>query len=76
MKEIGQVWEESGRRENLKVRWYGWGHRHKFFVIKSYDEKAQKLIGELENGEKISFPYRSRHWKIYELGDEFHAKAV
>ena len=76
MKRIGEIWEESGRPLKLKVRWYGWGHRHRFFEIHGFDEKSQRFFGVLENGEKITFSSSSQHWKVYELGDENHARAV
>ena len=76
MKTIGELWEESNQEKGLKVRWMDWGHHYRFFEILSHNPKKNELTGILDNGQKISYPYDSLHWKLYESDDENCSKAV
>lgn len=76
MKTIEQVWKENNTQVGLKVRWTDWGFRHRYFEIQGEDGTGKKLIGELDNGEVISYLKTSAHWKVYQVGDEEVAKAV
>ena len=76
LKTIGQLWEESNKEQGLKVRWMDWGHHYRYFEIIALDLKSNKFLGKLDNGKKMSYPYNSPHWKIYEKDDENCSKAV
>lgn len=76
MKTIGELWQESGHKSGLRVRWNDWGQKYNYFEIESLDENKQCLKGKLCNGEELSYALNSKDWKLYEPGDELSAKAV
>ena len=73
---LGQIWMNAGQSIGTKVRWLDWGDSHLYFVINSFDSKLQRFFGTLDNGEEISFSFKSDHWKLYEERDELLARAV
>lgn len=71
-----ELWDQHARKPQLKVRYKDWNHRWKHFVIEGIDETGKFLLGVLDSGESIRYSAQSRHWKIYEDGDEETARAV
>lgn len=71
-------WWNHFTDENIKprLRYIGWDHKVKYFTPISLDQKRQELRGQLDNGEKISYPADSSFWVNYEEGMEDTPKAV
>lgn len=69
------LWEKSGKKSGLKVRWQDWSVRHRFFVIEKLNEKESSFLGKLDCGESIAYSSESNHWSLYTDGDEDGAKA-
>jgi len=70
------VWRESGRKNDLKVRFNDWSHTIKYFTISGESSDGKRFEGTLCTGEKMSFSKSSRGWSLYYQGDEQAAHAV
>lgn len=68
---LERVWQQSGREKSLKVRFHDWSHQIKYFEILGESEDGKRLVGKLDNGEKISFSKKSKGWDIYWARDEY-----
>lgn len=73
---LERVWRQSGRKNNLKVRFNDWSHHIKYFTIMGESSDGKRFVGMLDSGEKMSFSKKSRGWSEYYLGDEQTAHAV
>ncbi len=73
---IEVVWNRLGRKPQVKVRFNDWNHRIKYFVIQGESEDGKRLVGVLDNGEKISYSKKSKGWSAYSVEDENQARAV
>ncbi|MCT4640691.1 MAG: hypothetical protein N4A33_00235 [Bacteriovoracaceae bacterium] len=73
---IGQIWENSNRKMNLKVRYKGWDHKTKFFKIQGLSLDGITLFGELDNGEMVTYRMTSDHWEVYQIGAGDYPKAI
>ena len=52
-------------------------HQIKYFQIMGESSDGLRFVGKLDNGEKMSYPKKSRGWAVYEAQDEYQqAKAV
>jgi len=54
----------------LRLRYIGWDHRQKYFSPQKLDKEGVEVLGKLDNGEKVSFPFDSDFWVHYEEGME------
>ena len=75
MKTLEQLWADSNFEVGLRVRWRDWGENYLYFVIEG-KEKNNKIFGQLDTGEKVSYPASSINWEVYHAGSELTAKAV
>jgi hypothetical protein len=73
---LEKVWVQSGRKNNLKVRFNDWSHTIKYFTIMGESSDGKRFVGELNTGEKMSFSKKSRGWSNYQAGDELAAHAI
>jgi hypothetical protein len=73
---LGKVWKLAGRKSEIKVRFCDWSHQIRYFSIHGESPDGKKIIGTLDNGEKISFPKRLKGWSLYQAGDEYEPHAV
>jgi hypothetical protein len=73
---LERCFKQSTSKDAVKVRFNDWNHRIKYFTITGESSDGKRFVGTLDNGEKISFPKRSRGWSLYHHDDEFQARAV
>ena len=73
---LERVWVNSGRNNNVKVRFNDWTHQIKYFTILGESSDGKRLIGAVDNGEKMSYSKNSRGWSLYSKEDEFRPRAV
>lgn len=73
---LAQLWRLTGKRENLKVRFNDWNHTIKYFTINGVSQDGKRFLGELDNGENLSFSTHSKGWQLYTPGQENVARAV
>lgn len=73
---LEKVWKRAGKRSLTRVRFSDWTHTVKYFMIMKESKDGEKIIGVLDNGEKIAFPKKLKGWSLYHKGDEFSAHAV
>ncbi len=73
---LERIWRTSGMRANLRVRFNDWTHQIRWFEIRGESSDGRRLIGVLDNGERISFPKRSIGWFEYFPYSEYSAHAV
>jgi hypothetical protein len=73
---LEKVWVQSGRRNEIKVRFNDWSHAIKYFTIMGESSDGKRFVGQLNTGEKMSFSKRSRGWSVYQAGDEQGARAI
>lgn len=73
---LEQVWKMAAKKENLRVRFDDWSHQIKYFTIQGESSDGKRFVGTLDNGEKISYPKKSKGWSIYYHEAENMAKAV
>jgi hypothetical protein len=73
---LEKVWRLAGRKSELKVRFCDWTHQIKYFIITGESSDGRRFVGQLDTGERISFPKKSRGWLVYQPEDEFQAHAV
>lgn len=67
---LERIWANAGRK-SVKVRFADWSHTIKYFVIMGESSDGLRFVGQLDNGEKMSFPKKSRGWHLYEDADEY-----
>lgn len=67
---LEKIWRLAGRH-NVKVRFCDWTHQIKFFHIQGESSDGKRFVGALDNGEKMSFPKKSRGWMLYQTEDEY-----
>jgi len=65
----------QGSLNGLRVRYADWNHRIRFFQVDSIDQEG-RVLGTLDNGEKVTYASESDFWRVYHDGDEDSAKAV
>jgi hypothetical protein len=75
-KTLDSVWSSQNKKVNIKVRFNDWNYRIKYFTILAESEDGKRLIGTLDNGEKASYPKKSRGWSLYHPESELQARAV
>lgn len=68
---LERVWRQSGRKNQVKVRFCDWTHQIKYFMILGESTDGRRFVGTLDTGEKISFSKKSRGWCLYEADDEY-----
>jgi hypothetical protein len=73
---LEQVWKNSGRKADIRVRFNDWNQHIKYFTIKGESSDGKRFVGVLDSGEKMSFAKKSRGWSLYHADSEFMAKAV
>jgi hypothetical protein len=73
---LEKVWVQSGRKNEIKVRFNDWSHSIKFFTIMGESSDGKRFVGQLNTGEKMSFSKKSRGWSLYQTGDEQGAHAI
>lgn len=73
---LEQVWKAQGKKSKVKVRFNDWSHQIKYFTIQGESSDGKRLVGVLDNGEKISYSKRSKGWSLYYKEAENTAKAV
>jgi hypothetical protein len=73
---LEKVWVQSGRRNEIKVRFNDWSHAIKYFTIMGESSDGKRFVGQLNTGEKMSFSKKSRGWSAYHAGDEQGARAI
>lgn len=73
---LERVWVRSGRETHLRVRFIDWNHRIKYFTILGESTDGKRFVGLLDNGEKMSYPKKSKGWSLYTPDDENQARAV
>ncbi|MBC98319.1 MAG: hypothetical protein CME63_11250 [Halobacteriovoraceae bacterium] len=62
--------------EDFKVRYLGWDHKTRFLKLVKFDSETDSVIGELDNGEEVSYPSKSDFWVVYDDGMEEEARAI
>jgi hypothetical protein len=75
-KTLGSIWHSSGKKNHLQVRFNDWNYGIKYFEVLGESEDGKRLVGKLDNGEKVSYPKRSRGWSLYHQDSELQARAV
>ena len=77
---LKEWWEKSNDSQasqaDVKVRFVGWDHRIRFLKLVKFDDKTATITGELDSGEKVSYPAESPFWVAYDDGMEEEARAV
>lgn len=73
---LDQVFRASGSKNNIRVRFNDWTHQIKFFTIQGESSDGKRFVGTLDNGERISYPKKSKGWSRYYVNAEQSAKAV
>lgn len=67
---LEKIWKAAGRK-NVKVRFCDWTQQIKYFQIMGESTDGLRFVGKLDNGEKMSYPKKSRGWALYEAQDEY-----
>jgi hypothetical protein len=73
---LEKVWQNAGAKSQVKVRFNDWNQHIKYFVITGESTDGKRLVGTLDNGEKMSYPKKSKGWSLYYAEAENMAKAV
>ncbi len=73
---LEKVWIQSGRKNEVKVRFNDWTHQIKYFRIVGESSDGKRFVGVLDSGERMSFSKKSRGWSLYYPESENQAKAV
>lgn len=73
---LERVWRQSGRKNNVKVRFCDWTYEIKYFTIMGESSDGKRFVGQLDSGEKMSFSKKSRGWQLYYPESEYQAHAV
>lgn len=73
---LERVWRQNGQRKHMKVRFNDWTQHIRWFEIHGESPDHRRLLGRLDNGERISFSKKSRGWILYYEEAEFSAHAV
>lgn len=68
--------EASQKNEEFKVRYIGWDHKTRFLKLLKFDDKTDRVIGQLDCGKEVSYPAQSRFWVQYDEGMENEARAI
>ena len=68
---LERVWRQSGRKNNVKVRFNDWTHQIKYFTITGEISDGKRFVGTLDSGEKMIFSKKSKGWHVYEQEDEY-----
>lgn len=73
---LERVWRQSGRQNQVKVRFNDWTYEIKYFTIMGESSDGKRFVGQLDSGEKMSFSKKSRGWSLYYPESEYQAHAV
>lgn len=73
---LDQVYRASGSKNNIKVRFNDWTQQIKYFTIQGESSDGKRFVGTLDNGERMSYPKKSKGWSRYHAEAEYSAKAV
>lgn len=73
---LANIYKKAKKKDNLKVRFKDWNYKIKYFEIREVDEKKNRFVGVMDNGEKAFYPMNSDHWELYFEGLENQAKAI
>lgn len=67
---LEKVWKLAGQKEKLKVRFCDWSHQIKYLMIVGESSDGKRILGILDNGEKMSYRKSQRGWFLYQPEDE------
>jgi hypothetical protein len=70
------VWLSNHQKLGTKVRFNDWNHSIKYFTVLGESSDGKRLVGTLDNGEKMSYPKNSKGWALYDNRSEEAAKAI
>lgn len=73
---LERVWRQSGQKGHVKVRFNDWTHEIKYFIIVGESEDGRRFVGVLDNGERMSYPKKSKGWSLYYPEAEYQPHAV
>lgn len=76
METLRDIWNGSGRKKGLKVRFRDWNWKHRYFTVLDVSQCNEYLVGRLDCGEAISFPLSGLNWEVYYEGAEYTPQAV